>query len=598
VLLQEELQERQLQLANQQQAVDESAMQATAAAAALQEVVSSVQQLQQQLLLAEHGCQLLQKEAEAAVHQQQQLQHQAQRMSSLQQQQELVQQQLAAAQQDVARLQALLDSAAQAGSMAEQQARQVQLLQQQAVEAAAAVQQQQEQESQDQQQLQLAEQHLAGLQQQMQQLADAAGVTCEELLQSGAHTAASKTSSSSSKGALEALQRSAQQYQQQLLAADVKVSQLQAQLSSRVVQTLQRMLPTSSSRPSSRAPVTNSSRSGVGSSAGRSLDTPGGSERADMCCVMDAFTVRNAADPQVQQLAPALAAVCGISTLGVVLVEGSVQVQQVLSALQAAGSSWRHGKVRLWPLDQLQARDLTHKQRAAQAGLGASKVFLPLDMLEFGPKYQPAMQRAFGGYVIAVDDATAAEVVNKYGLSCVTLQGTVSHKGSMSGGWSGPQANPALQRWQQKLQLDAASQLRQELQGSLLTLQLQIEQEEVQQAQQQEVAALCMQVEDGEARRAAAATQHAAAVMLLQQLQQQAEHCQVRLHQQQQQEQKPGGDWHAGGGRSAAEAHQELQEQHAAAAAKAAALETQLESLAEQVSSPCASVDNHVESSN
>jgi hypothetical protein len=577
------MQLQQLQLAHHQQAVDDSATQAAAAAAGLQDAASSVQQLQQQVLLAEHGCQLLQQEAEAAACHQEQLQRQAQCMDSLQQQQDLLQQQLAAAQQDVARLQALLDSAAQAGSFAEQQARQVRLLQQQAAEAAAAVLQQQLQADQDQQQLQVAEQHMTGLQERVQQLADAAGVTCEELLlQSGGYTASPKGSISSSREPLEAMQQSAQEYQQQLLAADVKVSQLQAQMSSRVVQALQRMLLTSSSRPAARGPSAGSSRARDGSSGSSTLGDAQGCGFADLCCIMDTFAVRDAATPQVQQLAPALAAVCGMSTLGVVLVQNSSQVQQVLGALQAAGSSWRYGKVRLWPLDQLQARDLTHRQRAAQAGLGASKVLLPLDLLEYAPQYQAAMQRAFGGYVIAVDDATAAEVVNKYGLSCVTLQGTVSHKGSMSGGWSAPQANPALQRWQQKLQLDAAAQLRQEVQASLLSLQQQMEQEEVRQAQQQQAAALCQQLEEGKAQRAAAAAQHAAAVLLLQQLQQQAEHCQARLQQQEQQQQVEGA--HAAGCRSAAGVHQELQEQHDAATVQAAALEAQLDTLAEQVS--------------
>lgn len=58
----------------------------------------------------------------------------------------------------------------------------------------------------------------------------------------------------------------------------------------------------------------------------------------------------------------------------------------------------------------------------------AGRVVLPLDLLQYEPHVAPAVQRAFGGYVIAVDAPTAALLVQRWGLSSVTLQGSTSHK--------------------------------------------------------------------------------------------------------------------------------------------------------------------------
>lgn len=60
---------------------------------------------------------------------------------------------------------------------------------------------------------------------------------------------------------------------------------------------------------------------------------------------------------------------------------------------------------------------------------GVTGVWLPLELVECEePRYQPALARAFGGYVIACDDATAALLVQHYGLTSVTLDGTISRK--------------------------------------------------------------------------------------------------------------------------------------------------------------------------
>jgi hypothetical protein len=65
---------------------------------------------------------------------------------------------------------------------------------------------------------------------------------------------------------------------------------------------------------------------------------------------------------------------------------------------------------------------MQQQQRAAQRQLGEQAVRLPLDLLEFDAVHRPALLRAFGGLVIAADDATAATLIKQFGLPSVTLQ--------------------------------------------------------------------------------------------------------------------------------------------------------------------------------
>ena len=61
----------------------------------------------------------------------------------------------------------------------------------------------------------------------------------------------------------------------------------------------------------------------------------------------------------------------------------------------------------------------------------AGSVVIPLELLDYEAAYHGAMVRAFGGCVIAQDDATAAKLVAQHGLPCITLDGKISRPGSM-----------------------------------------------------------------------------------------------------------------------------------------------------------------------
>ncbi len=65
------------------------------------------------------------------------------------------------------------------------------------------------------------------------------------------------------------------------------------------------------------------------------------------------------------------------------------------------------------------------------ASLLAGSVIIPLELFEYKAAHHSAMVRAFGGSVVAKDDATAAKLVTQYGLACITLDGKISRPGSM-----------------------------------------------------------------------------------------------------------------------------------------------------------------------
>ena len=124
--------------------------------------------------------------------------------------------------------------------------------------------------------------------------------------------------------------------------------------------------------------------------------------------------------------------------------------------------------LRVWPLDCVSGPDRLALQQEAQRQLGAERVVLPVQLVKFEPAVAGAVQRLLGRHVVAVDDAAAAELARRFHLSAVTLEGSVSHVGQLSGGFQ----TASVQRegpWRRKLQADSAAarlaELREELCG-------------------------------------------------------------------------------------------------------------------------------------
>ena len=192
--------------------------------------------------------------------------------------------------------------------------------------------------------------------------------------------------------------------------------------------------------------------------------------------------------------------------LQVVLVPTAKDAAALLACSQAWTAQTWGGRLRIWALQQLQARDVSQQQRSAQAkfesGMGhraaapsptsaegpsisdhtyrpltkpkqtcagtendgcapatgltgtwprnveelrhyrpvcAGEVFCPLDLIRYHQKHHTVMLKTFGGYLIASNGAVAAELA-KQGLASVTLDGRVSHPGSL-------QVKPPWPRW-------------------------------------------------------------------------------------------------------------------------------------------------------
>jgi hypothetical protein len=61
----------------------------------------------------------------------------------------------------------------------------------------------------------------------------------------------------------------------------------------------------------------------------------------------------------------------------------------------------------------------------------AGDVLSPLDLLSYERAHETAMQRAFGGVLIARTEAAATALATRFGLASVDLEGRVSRPGSL-----------------------------------------------------------------------------------------------------------------------------------------------------------------------
>ncbi|KAL0034643.1 hypothetical protein WJX77_000708 [Trebouxia sp. C0004] len=148
----------------------------------------------------------------------------------------------------------------------------------------------------------------------------------------------------------------------------------------------------------------------------------------------DCFKFKQPSSPQLEALMEALHILTG-DKLSIALVESATAASELVAS---HGQHSHNSKpLRVWDLQRLQAYDKVQQQKQAQASFAPGSVIIPLELLEYDTAYQGAMVRAFGGCVIAQDDATAGELVTQNGLPCITLDGKISRPGSMQGGWRG-----------------------------------------------------------------------------------------------------------------------------------------------------------------
>lgn len=138
-------------------------------------------------------------------------------------------------------------------------------------------------------------------------------------------------------------------------------------------------------------------------------------------------------------------------------------VADTTTAAGAALAACAGRGLRVWPLDALRTADRTVQQRAAAAAFDPGQVVVPVDLLEFDICARPAVLRAFGCAVITASDAVAAQLAACHGLACVTLDGRLHSRGSLTGGWRGSSSGAGLRQagpLHAKLHLDVLQQAR------------------------------------------------------------------------------------------------------------------------------------------
>jgi hypothetical protein len=344
--------------------------------------------------------------------------------SELEQKQQLLQQQegrcqqlqqrLSTQQQETARLTANLaaaKSSTDAAAALQQQAEQAQM---HASTAAAAVQQQQDEVSAKQQDVHLAHGRVQQLQQQLQDAANAVlGTQPPHQHNTAAPTnppvhpttpAEADCAATSAAAAAAAAKSAAQTHIQQLQELQQQQVRLQMQMQA------------------AERPLTPPSTGNLLAHLGNRCRTV----PLHACFRLRSATALGLSPQQLEQLLTPLSVIAGPAVLQT-LVAPSVQEANTLLAAAARGTGGSRGaggggRLKIWPLDNLSVQDMQQQQRAAQRQLGEQAVKLPLDLLEFEAVHRPALLRAFGGLVIAADDATAATLIKQFGLPSVTLQ--------------------------------------------------------------------------------------------------------------------------------------------------------------------------------
>jgi hypothetical protein len=395
---------------------------------------------------------------------------------------------------------------------------------------------------------------------------------------------------------LQKVSRSVQLLQQEVLQAQAQHAAYLQASKNHQMQALEALLLPNGSHPGSSGAKGGAQGGPQGNSSTSSTSALEGVAPLQSC-----FRVKNAESQEVQGLSNALAAICGLGSLDTLVVPSSEQVGQILQAVnrqQGRPRGWTHGKLRLWPLDSLSCKDRTTLQQAAQQKLGKDKVILPLQLLEYPPEVHVAMVRAFGGLVIAADDQVADTLIKQFGLSSVTPQGTLSHKGSMTGGWMGAASGGPVARWKQKMQQDASAlklealqhQLQHQLQEQrrleviVQELQQQVEDAE---AWQEKLLQLQQDAEEQARELAAGQRQYEAAKLLHVQLKQEHKSCLERMQRFEESMGSGATKGHSKQQNVEGSAMQQLQQDLEAAASQEADLESKLESCQEKVCGVC-----------
>jgi chromosome segregation ATPase len=126
--------------------------------------------------------------------------------------------------------------------------------------------------------------------------------------------------------------------------------------------------------------------------------------------------------------APALEVLAG-RHLNIAVAQSTQQAAQLLSSGNARG-------LRIWALDTISYnsdRIQVHRQVAEKFPVGS--VIVPMDLLSFNAVHKGVIAKAFGSHVFVSTVQIGRQVMEQYGIPSIALDGTVTSRGRLAGGW-------------------------------------------------------------------------------------------------------------------------------------------------------------------
>jgi chromosome segregation ATPase len=119
--------------------------------------------------------------------------------------------------------------------------------------------------------------------------------------------------------------------------------------------------------------------------------------------------------------------------LNIAVAQSTQQAAQLLACGSPRG-------LRIWALDAnstVPDRIQAYRQVAASF-LPAGSVIVPMDLLSFDAAYQGVIAKAFASHVIVSSVETGRQVMEQYGIPSIAVDGTVTSRGRLVGGWVPP----------------------------------------------------------------------------------------------------------------------------------------------------------------
>jgi chromosome segregation ATPase len=152
------------------------------------------------------------------------------------------------------------------------------------------------------------------------------------------------------------------------------------------------------------------------------------SKRNNLPTLAECFNFKNPA--QASKYATALELLAG-RRLTVAVAQSTQQAAQLLSSGSAARG------LCIWALDAISYfpdRIQVHKQIAATFPHGAVTVPM-IDLLSFADEHKGVIAKAFGSHVIVSSTEIGRQVMERYGIPSIALDGTLTAKGRLAGGY-------------------------------------------------------------------------------------------------------------------------------------------------------------------